>query len=511
MNLFLKEDKKLLVLPAILSFILTLLLLYKYSFPISWDVYYHIHMINLYANNGLVFWDNLTVAPKGRLIMYPPLFHLVFAGISKTLNISSIELCRCAQPLFSAYLIGIITFTTYKITNVRTSFLTGFLAMFCFITFNRSVICTPATIAIGLFLIAIVYCYNGIIKENYKEIIISAISLALIWNLHMATAILTSGVIGLYILIQLLKKHINLKIILCYCLIVLCLGLPWWIYIAINYTLVFNSISGTDTIITNFFFKYFGVITTILLLIGYYVLFKKKTKLSIFLLSSSLSLILLSQIKYLGFNTVSIRILEVASYVLIIISGIGLNYIYDNKITQIQYKNLFVALVILLSVSSALLYEDSYTPDLMGNHDVNNTIIDEHIHLIVNPVVTLFKPTVISSRFADNNLAHNRYEIMKYFEENTPNGMLISEDAIMDTIIVSTSSTPVAYGGFTESIPDYVTDPVHIIKGWSNKNEIHQLNISHILLKKDTAVPYYAEIVKENDNYKICKIRQEYR
>lgn len=510
MNLFLKDDKKLLILPAIISFTLTLLLLYKYSYPISWDVYYHIHMIDLYMQNNLIFWDYNTVAPNGRLIMYPPLFHLIFANIAKITNISPITLCKIAQPLFSAYLIGIITFVTYKITNIKTAFLTGFLAMFCFVTFNRSVICTPATIAIGLFLIAIIYCYKGIQEDNLKNIIISAISLALIWNLHMATAILTSGVIGLYFILQLMKKNWNFKYILYYIVILLCVGFPWWIYIATNYTLIFNSISGTDVLITNFFFRYYGIIPTILLIIGYYEIIKEKSNLSTFLIISSLSLLLLSQIKYLGFNTVSIRILEVSSYILIIISGIGLTSVYE-KISNIQGKNIFVLIIILLSVSSSILYVDSYTPDVLAENDINDTIIDKNVHLLVNPVVTLFKPTIISSRFADANLAHNRYTVLKYFEHEKSTQLLVSEDSIMDTIIVSTSRTPVVYGGFTESIPEYVTDPVHIIKGWSNPDELHKLNIGYILLKRGTPIPYYAELVTENDYYKICRIKPEYR
>ena len=76
-------NKKLIFVPALITFFVTLLLIYKFSFPISWDVYYHIHMSNLYFNNGLVFWDYHTVAPYGRLIMYPPLFHLSLAFISK--------------------------------------------------------------------------------------------------------------------------------------------------------------------------------------------------------------------------------------------------------------------------------------------------------------------------------------------------------------------------------------------------------------------------------------------
>jgi hypothetical protein len=81
----------------------------------------------------------------------------------------------------------------------------------------------------------------------------------------------------------------------------------------------------------------------------------------------------------------------------------------------------------------------------------------------------------------------------------------------MDTIIVSTSSKPVIYGGFTESIPEYVTDPVHIVKGWSNADELHKLGVDYLLLRHNTSIPYYAQSEYNNTNYQICKIRDEYR
>lgn len=511
MDYILKEDKKLLILPALISFILTFLLLFKYSYPISWDVYYHIHMIDLYLNNGLVFWDYTTVAPKGRLIMYPPLFHLSFALLSKLFNTTPIELCRNAQPLFSFYLIGIITYVSYKLSNIKCAVLTGFLAMFCFITFNRTVICTPATIAIGLFMCSCLFIHMAVEENNMKYLVYSAICLALIWNLHMATALLTCGVVGIYGLIQLLRKKLPFKFVITYFLVVILLGMPWWIYISLNYSLVFNSIGTTNAPITNFFFKYYGIIPSLLLLIGYYVLLKEKNSRTIFLLVWTFSLIIVSQVYILGFNTVSIRILEVAAYSLIIVSGIGLYYIYEDLTKSIKVKNIIFILVIFFSITSSLLYVDSYTPDVLAQEDSNTTIIDEKIHIIINPVTTIFKPTVISSRFADSSLAHSRYEVMQYFIEKKSRNLVVSEDAIMDTIIVSTSNTPVVYGGFTESIPEYVTDPVHIIKGWSNKDELHKLNVGHILLKQNTTVPYYAEEILNNSHYKICKIKEEYR
>jgi len=506
------ENKKILLLPAVMSFIIALLLLYKYSYPISWDVYYHMHMIDLYMKNGLVFWDYSTVAPKGRLIMYPPLFHMIFAAISSFTKINYIALCLYAQPIFSFILIYLITFTAYKLfDNTFTGLMAGFLSMLSFVTFNRSVICTPATIAIALSLIVCLYYYEGLNENNLRKILYSSIALAIIVNLHMATSIITIGVLGLYTFIQLIRrKQINIKYILVFLALFIIIAMPWWIYIACNYTLVFNSIAGSNMRITEFLAKYYGILPTLFTIIGYYALYKKRDEKSIFLCIWTLSILILSQVYLIGIQTVSIRILEVAAYPLIFVAAIGFTYLYE-KINKNNLKRIFVVVIILLSVLSSIAYVDSYTPDLMVESDINTTVLPDEYHLLFDPVGSTLKVSIISDRYGSAPLAYDRYDMAEYIKKLNDTGIIVSEDAIMDTIIVSNSNSSVVYGGFTESIPEYVVDPVHIVENHSTTNELKSLNIHYLLLKKNTPIPIYAKLEYENSNYKICKITDEYR
>lgn len=505
-------DKKLLLAPAVISFIIALLLIYKYSYPISWDVYYHMHMIDLYTNNGLVFWDYSTVAPKGRLIMYPPLFHMIIAAITLITNSSITETCLYLQPIFSFIVIYVISFTSYKLSdNILTGTVTGFLAMLSFATFNRSVICTPATIAIALSLLVCLYYYEGLEEDNLRKLIYSAISLAVIVNLHMATSIITIGVLALYTFIQIIRRrHVNIKHMVIYLMIFVLFAMPWWLYIALNYTIVFNSLPGGKLRITEFLIKYYGIIPTILTLIGYYVLYKKRDETSLFLIIWTLSITFLSQIYIIGIETVSIRILEVAAYPLILVAGIGFTYLYE-KISKNSLKNIFLLVIVLLSVFSSIAYTDSYTPNLMTPEEDNTQILPDEYHLLFDPVGSIMKVSIISDRYGNLTLAHDRYMVAEYIRNLNDTEIIVSEDAIMDTIIVSASTSKVVYGGFTESIPEYVVDPVHIVENHSTTSELKNLNIHYLLLKKNTPIPIYAQLVYENDNYQICKIRDEYR
>lgn len=464
-------------------------------------------MANLYLNNGLIFWDYSTVAPTGRLIMYPPLFHLLLGLLSGFFNLNVNVISWMLQPIFSFFLIFVIIYSGYKLSdkNIGVGLLTGFISLMAFATFNRSVICTPATIAIACFILACLYYYEAFNEDNFKKLLASAVCFALICNLHMATALITLGVLALYTFYLLLTRQLRWKYLLAYSIITIIIALPWWLYISLNYTMVFNSIPGGHLRIDEFLIKYYGVIPTVFTFIGFYALYKKRSGISIFLIIWSLSIVFLSQVYLIGIDTVSIRIFEVSAYPLIMIAGIGVYHLF-NRINSRNAKNILILFVIVYSIFASLCYADSYTPVLLDEDDYNTTIIPENIHLVFDPVGTILKPSIISDRYGSSHLAHSRYDISQYLITRNISGLIVSEDAIMDTIIVSQTNSSVIYGGFTESIPEYVVDPVHIVKGWADMGELNQLNVSYLLLKKDTPIPGYARLEYENDDYKLCKI-----
>ena len=151
-------------------------------------------------------------------------------------------------------------------------------------------------------------------------------------------------------------------------------------------------------------------------------------------------------------------------------------------------------------------YVDSYTPVLLDENDYNTTILPDEFHLVFDPVGSILKPSIISDRYGNESLAHSRYDMTQYLIAKDISGLTVSEDAIMDTVLVSHTNVSVVYGGFTESIPDYVVDPVHIVKGWATNEELDNLDVSYLLVKKNTSIPAYATLEYENDDYKLCKV-----
>ena len=98
-------ERLLVVLPAVFAFLFALVPSLKYSIPLPWDIYYHIHNAMIYMDHGTVFWDPITCAPHGRPIYYPPLFHMLLLLIVKITGISLFTVSRFIQPVMAFMII----------------------------------------------------------------------------------------------------------------------------------------------------------------------------------------------------------------------------------------------------------------------------------------------------------------------------------------------------------------------------------------------------------------------
>ncbi|MDO5851288.1 MAG: glycosyltransferase family 39 protein [Methanobacteriaceae archaeon] len=501
------KKKSILLFPSILALFIGLIPVIKYSFPLTWDIYYHLHLINLYMTNGIIFWDPFTVSPIGRAIQYPPLYHLLIVELSKLTNIIPLNIIRLLQPIFAFSLILTITTITARIYDNQTGLITGILSLFTFVIINRAIISTPATLAIIFSLLTIYFYYNYLINTKQNDIILSTIFLGLLINTHLFTTLLTIGILGLYtiIFIYTTKKRITYKQ-LKIPLLIFIISTLWWCISIFKYGYITNPIKGNNIDLITYFIKYMGIIPTVLSIYGLYKIRSKyKSPQFMLLIVWIISLTLLSFTKYLGLNIVPIRILELISYPIIILAAIGFKKIITKK-NIIKYANVLIIILLIVSTITSITIVDSYTPNLSKEGETN-LLIDYNVHKIIDPIGTIYKPTIITDRFQDMSLSEDRLDILYWFKHHPTNDLIVSEDSIMDTIIVSNTNASVVYGGYTETIPDYVLDPIHIIYNKSTRNELADLNIKYLLLKEDTPVPNYSQEVYKNNHYKICEIR----
>ncbi|MDI6817974.1 MAG: hypothetical protein QMC87_01370 [Methanothermobacter thermautotrophicus] len=89
------------LIPSIIIFLITLSVTLKSSWPMGWDIFYHIHLSKVYMANGLTFFDPIYNAP-GTIINYPPVFHLAILVLGYVLRMDLFDVARLMQPFLAA-------------------------------------------------------------------------------------------------------------------------------------------------------------------------------------------------------------------------------------------------------------------------------------------------------------------------------------------------------------------------------------------------------------------------
>jgi hypothetical protein len=522
----------LLLIPAIMAFLIILIPTLKFQWPLSWDIYYHIHLTKLYLANGFTYWDPSTVAPNGRPVGYPPVFHFLLAGLTILFKADPFQVARFLQPILGMLMVLSLSYVTYRFFGLVSGFSAGLLSIYSLITFNRGFMASPETLSFIIIPLVLYLYYQANENNNRKYLLISGVLSGIVFLTHSLSAFMMLMVVLLFtVIMKLLKRNINLKFLIIFLLITTSIALLWWGPLYILYDPHFNLFPGTPILMSEFYLRYLGILPTILATVGGLFLLKKGENKGVLILVWALSILLLSRAYYLGFNIIPIRVLEVASYPLIIMAGYGLaitlDFIYNklNPVSSavskdnnehkinIEYfkKNIKLVLLLFLGVltlTSGVVFADGYTPNLVSQNDVNNSyIFSPDVHLFFNPLDSIFKFELIADRYGNLNLAYDREGIVDWFIKNgDPNKTVWSTDSIMDTIIVSTSGVHVMKGGYSEDIPINVVNLDTSNYMNVSKEQLLKDNVEYLLLRNGMQVPSYAHVVYRNGDYIICVI-----
>lgn len=508
-----------------MAFLIVLIPTVKFQWPLSWDIYYHVHLAQLYLEYGFTYWDPLTVAPYGRPIAYPPVFHFLLAGLSYTFNTDPFQVARFLQPILAMALVLSITYVTYRLFGFISGISAGILTIFSLITINRGFFTSPGVLSLILMPLILYAYYRANEENNFKFLVGSAILCGMVFLTHSLTAFMIILVVFTFATtMKLLNRTFNLKYLVIFLVITAGMALLWWGPLYLLYHPKFNVFPGYPLPISEYYVRYLGIIPTILATIGGLFLLKKGENKGIFILVWALSTLLLSRTYLIGIDLIPIRVLEVASYPLIIMAGFGLAVTLDvvreklNKNDQdINTKSLVknlkkhMKLMVLIFLSvftlvSGAVFADGYTPNLVSQNDAHpDYIFPNNVHLLFNPLDYLFKFQVIADRYGDLTLAQNREGVMEWFKNNGDKDKTIySVDSYMDTILVSTTGMKVIKGGYSESIPSSVLKrDMNNISGL-NREQLLKDNIKYLLIRNGMDIPPYTRELYRNGNYVIC-------
>jgi hypothetical protein len=452
----------LLFIPAFIAFFLALIPTLNNQWPLSWDIFYHVHLAKLYMENGIIFFDNLTSAPFGRPILYPPLFHFLLAGLSLILKIDIFRIARFLQPIFAALIVFSFSYVAYKLYDLFVGVSTGFFIFFSILLYKFT-LPIPENMAMIFLPISVYFYYFSQENNNYRYSIFAGILLGLIMLTHLLSALMLLLIVLIYTFgLYIFKNKVKLKNLLLFLVIGLIIASLWWSIPLLNYGYVFHNPS-TQYMFIYGYPQYFGVLTSIFAVLGIFLVLKKRRNKDILIFTWLIAIIALSNIYFIGISVLSERILTFALFPMVLLAGIGLNYIKFRINRKIFYP--LILTIFLLAILSGF-----------------------------QTLVTAM-PTATNSEI----------DVANWFKSHgDKETTVIASNYMLDPMIVSIARQPVSEGGFGTSMIKVLKSGKYIEGDFSRKDLVED-QIGYIVLTRDMKAPPYTKIVYKNNEYQILR------
>lgn len=438
------------IIPAIITFTIALITTLKFQWPLSWDIIIHVQYTMVYAKYGLVLTDPLLNAPLGQKIGYPPLFHLILAGLGMITRVDYFQIARALQPFLAMFIVLSVSYVAKKFYGAIAGISAGFLVLSSFLL-GRIMLPIPENLAL-IFLPLSVYFYYRSIKENLvKFALLSGILFIVIISTHIPASFILFLIITLLSLVELIVYR-NIRIFKNYGVFLflpVCLVLLGILYIAIFQPDILSAIinegisvaTGMATAIAYnrplnvegylnigimaLVFGVIGIIFSLNRMRGKSL--QEISKKDLFILIWILSMFLLSIAYYFGINIISYRLLVYLLIPLSIIGGFGLSQIYERfknskRFSSDKFRVSLLASVFILSILSGVLAVDN--PDF-GTFKVKN----EYSTLDIAPP------------------SESMVDLANWFNTNgDKNKSILTNNLFTGTFLATISGMPIHYG-----------------------------------------------------------------
>jgi hypothetical protein len=462
----LKEKKDILILvPAIIAFCLAMIPVLKFQWPLSWDIFYHIHLSELYLENGFTLWDGLTYAPYGRPIFYAPLFHVLLLSLSKIFGLNLFDTARYIQPVLASLIVLSFSYVAFKLYNLTTGFLTGIFVLFSQF-YYRMILPIPEAMAM-IFLPLIMYFYYCALEhKDYKYAAVAGILMGLAALTHMLSAgMILICLIIFTIVLKSMKKELSLKYFLVFLGVALLIAAIWWVPLLITYGYSFKSPPAEGLTLSQFK-NLFGIIPLLFALMGLSFFLKRRENRDIMVISWLVAMMAVSMTYILGIKVLSVRILTFAVFPMMLLAAAGVQCIRFKDDKRPMYA--LIAVIMIFGV---------YTGYSTANAS-QITVTDSQIG--------------VAHWFQDHG-DKERVAVIYNYE--------------IDPVIVAISRQPVSAGGYFPGAIKAM-DISKYVGGTFTKEDILVDNVGYIVLDTDAKTPPFATLVYQNKDYKIFELQK---
>ena len=460
-----------------MAFLIALIPTLTNQWPLTLDIFYHIHIAQIYSHYGFTLIDPLVNPPVGTPINYPPLFSLLIVFLGAVLKINYFQVARLIQPFMAFFIVLSVSYVGKKFYGDIAGISAGFLILSSYL-FSRVVSPLPESLALIFVPLVIYFYYRAINSKTYKYALLSSLLFFIVILTHQETTLILFTVVTIITVVTgLLNREITFlkRILKNYALFLslpLIAALILYITSIIIHPIFANNFLHTvaaeylaplpfsDPISDLKYVAYLGIVL-IFALIGSIVALKRRDCRDIFILVWIIVIFFVSKSYLIGVNVYTIRLLIHLLLPLSIVGGLGLNYLYnDYKKTEFPSKSIRSIFLITIFLISTLFAITTVT-------DTNFQIIP---HYNTEPYGTndVQIPQIAPPTSSDTQLA-------AWFEKyGDKKSVVVSNNYETNQFILTTTGQPIA---------DVISSE-HVIMWGFRTSELTQKNIGYFVVDK---------------------------
>ncbi len=364
------KNTMLIILPAISIFLITLIPTLNHSWPLSWDIIYHVLYAKVYTQDGFVLVNPLLNYPIGQKIGYPPLFHFLIAFLGTLFRVDYFSVARALQPCIAFFVILSVTYVAKKFYGTVAGLSAGFLMISSTIIY-RIMLPVPENLAL-IFLPLAAYLYYASVKEkSIKYAFIAGILMLIIAGTHQAALLCLIITITAFTILE-IAVYRNIGIIKNYgAFLISLLGVIALAAVALSIlkpallqsiftqgisVLGFGtSLNYNQTLSFTQYIRNFGLLVTLFSVIGAFFAIKLRRRKDAYIFTWIIAMILLSKAYYFGVNVLSSRVLIYIVIPLSILGGFAVSHIYYKlkdykRFSSGKFRSSFVICIFALSM-----------------------------------------------------------------------------------------------------------------------------------------------------------------
>jgi len=459
----------LLLIPALAAFLIALVTTLKYQWPLGGDIFYHVHLAKLYLEQGFSYWDPLTAAPYGRPIFYPPLFHFLLLSLSFLFGVDIFQAARFLQPVLFTFITLSFSVVAYKLTKSNLIGVSAGFFIFFSVAFQRFLLSGPENLAFIMFPWVIYGFYRSLENKNYRYALFSGLLTGIILLTHALSGICLLLIISIYSLLIGVKNKFLFRYLILFLFIAFIVASTWWLPLIINYSIP-PSLQANFMLSLQDYIAFLGLLTLIFAFLGAVPMIKRRSNLDILLITAFVSLLGISGLNYLGIPILSNRILTFAVFPLVVMAGIGLEYMkfkFEEKKFPRKYFNILLVMIYFAAILSAysMLADFNKAPSWL--------------------------------RASDSEI-----DVAEWFKTNGDKKNVVVAYDYRDTFIVAIANQPVALGGYGQGIPKSL-DLVKYTTGKASRSDFINDRVGYIVQPVGMKNPPYTLLVHQNADYAV--------